>query len=54
LAHHRFKPVGELAAGQQDAPLALAALQANIGAQTHHPPFVAAAGVGLAQTYDII
>ena len=45
---HRFDPFPKGGAVQQDAPATDLALEANVGADAHHAPLVAAAGVGFA------
>jgi hypothetical protein len=44
-----FYPAGQLAAGQQDAPLAAAAFQTDICTQPHYFPFIPATGMRLSQ-----
>ena len=49
-----FDAVVEFPAGQHHPAAALQAFHANIGAQAHHAPFIAAARVRLTQPHDII
>jgi len=42
--YYLFHPVLQLASFEHHAPATGHALQADIRAQTHHPPFVASAG----------
>ena len=44
----------DFAPGEEDAPAAGGANQADVGAETHDAPLVAAAGVGLAQAKDVV
>ncbi len=46
--------MGELAALEQDAPAAGAALQPDIRPQPHYLPLVAPTGMGLAQPQDVV
>ena len=44
----------DLAAGEEDAPAAGEADEADVGAEADDTPFVAAAGVGLAEAEDVV
>ena len=50
--YHGFDSLFHLAAGQQHAPPAGQALQADVRAETHDAPLVSAAGVRLAEAED--
>lgn len=48
-----LEPPSELMTGKQDAATTRVALQADVGAQSHHVPVVAATRVRLAQSHYI-
>lgn len=52
--YHGLGALFHLAAGEQDAPPARQAFQADVRAQAHHPPLVAAARMRLTQTEDVV
>jgi hypothetical protein len=49
-----FNPAGKFTPGQQDAPLAAAAFQPDVGSQPHDFPLISPTWMSFAQTYDIL
>jgi len=49
-----FYPAGQFAPGQQDAPLAAAAFQPDVGPQPHDFPLIPPTRMGFAQAYNIL
>jgi hypothetical protein len=49
-----FGPLPKASAVQQDAPAADLALETDVGADAHDPPFIATTGMRLAQPHEIV